>query len=94
VAIRAKDAPIAVDLGRQLELFDEALAAPERTRADALLRNDRLRRSNGARASLTLGEAARIMREAVKDKSYRSTPVGPRGRPLHPLVPQRVRRHQ
>jgi integrase len=25
---------------------------------------------------LTLGEAARIMREAVKDKSYRSTPVG------------------
>jgi integrase/recombinase XerC len=26
--------------------------------------------------SLTLGEAARIMREAVKDKSYRSTPVG------------------
>jgi integrase len=28
------------------------------------------------RARLTLGEAARIMREAVKDKSYRSTPVG------------------
>ena len=27
-------------------------------------------------ARLTLGEAARIMREAVKDKSYRSTPVG------------------
>src|SRR5829696_2730794 len=25
---------------------------------------------------LTLGEAARIMREAVKDKSYRATPVG------------------
>ena len=25
---------------------------------------------------LTLGDAARIMREAVKDKSYRSTPVG------------------
>jgi len=29
-----------------------------------------------AKVSLTLGEAARIMREAVKDKSYRSTPVG------------------
>ncbi len=28
------------------------------------------------RARLTLGDAARIMREAVKDKSYRSTPVG------------------
>jgi hypothetical protein len=25
---------------------------------------------------LTLGEAARIIREAVKDKSYRSTPLG------------------
>jgi len=33
-------------------------------------------RRNGRRACLTLGEAARIMREAVKDKSYRSTPVG------------------
>jgi len=28
------------------------------------------------RTRLTLGDAARIMREAVKDKSYRSTPVG------------------
>src|SRR5437763_9885588 len=28
------------------------------------------------RARLTLGEAARIIREAVKDKSYRSTPLG------------------
>jgi integrase len=27
-------------------------------------------------ADLTLGEAARMMREAVKDKSYRSTPLG------------------
>jgi integrase len=30
------------------------------------------------RARLTLGEAARIIREAVKDKSYRSTPLGQR----------------
>jgi hypothetical protein len=29
-----------------------------------------------SRARLTLAQAARIMREAVKDKSYRSTPVG------------------
>ena len=28
------------------------------------------------RAWLTLGEAARIIREAVKDKSYRATPLG------------------
>jgi hypothetical protein len=28
------------------------------------------------RRRLTLGEAARIIREAVKDKSYRSTPLG------------------
>jgi integrase len=38
----------------------------QRTRSDSIVR----------RARLTLGEAARIMREAVKDKSYRSTPVG------------------
>jgi hypothetical protein len=29
-----------------------------------------------ARRSLTLGEAARIIREAVKDKSYRKTSLG------------------
>jgi hypothetical protein len=34
------------------------------------------RRSNGHHARLTLGEAARIIREAVKDKSYRSTSLG------------------
>src|SRR6516164_3064322 len=33
------------------------------------------RPSAGVR-SLTLGEAARIIREAVKDKSYRKTPLG------------------
>jgi hypothetical protein len=32
--------------------------------------------SNGHHAGLTLGEAARIIREAVKDKSYRKTPLG------------------
>ncbi len=32
--------------------------------------------SNGRSARLTLGEAARIIRESVKDKSYRKTPLG------------------
>jgi hypothetical protein len=76
VAIRAKEAPTAVDLGRQLELLNEALGAPEPARADLLVPNDSVRRSNDGRARMTLAEAARIMREAVKDKSYRSTPVG------------------
>jgi integrase len=68
--------PIAVDSGRQLELFDEAPAAPQRVQSDLIVLNESSRRSNGGRARLTLAEAARIMREAVKDKSYRSTPVG------------------
>lgn len=38
--------------------------------------SDTSRRSNGGRARLTLGEAARIIREAVKDKSNRSTALG------------------
>jgi hypothetical protein len=38
--------------------------------------NGSAHRSNGRRPSLTLGEAARIIREAVKDKSYRKTPLG------------------
>ena len=31
---------------------------------------------HAGRVRLTLGDAARIIREAVKDKSYRATPVG------------------
>jgi integrase len=59
----------------QLALFGDvpAVGAPPRTE---LSDRDNSRCSNGYAASLTLGEAARIMREAVKDKSYRSTPVG------------------
>jgi hypothetical protein len=76
VAIRVKEARIAVDSGRQPELFNGALAAPEPERADPLVPNDGSRRPNGRGACLTLGEAARIIREAVKDKSYRSTPLG------------------
>jgi hypothetical protein len=60
--------------GHQLALFGAAPAVAARARADPV--NGDGPRSNGRRASLTLGEAARIIREAVKDKSYRSTPLG------------------
>jgi hypothetical protein len=43
-------------------------------------------------SQLTLAEAAQMMRAAVKDKSYRATPVGLLVGPLSPLVPQRVGR--
>ncbi len=76
MAIRAKEARTEFDPGRQLELFDEAVGAPEHARADPLVPSDTSRRSNGGHARLTLGEAARIIREAVKDKSYRKTPLG------------------
>jgi hypothetical protein len=66
--------PPAIDSGRQLELFNEAPAAAQRAQADLIVLN-KSRRSSG-QARLTLAEAARIMREAVKDKSYRATPVG------------------
>ena len=60
----------------QLALFGDlpAVAAPART--ERSVDGDGSRRSNGHAASLTLGEAARIIREAVKDKSYRETPLG------------------
>jgi integrase/recombinase XerD len=76
VAVRVNETPTEVEPGRQLELFDEALVASQRIPADLLVPNDGSRRSNGGRARLTLGEAARIIREAVKDKSYRKTPLG------------------
>lgn len=76
MAIRAKEAPIAAEPGCQLALFSEPLATPERVPVDSPAPGDGSRRSNGRRASLTLGEAARIIREAVKDKSYRKTPLG------------------
>ncbi len=76
MAVHGNGAPIAIDPDGQLALFDEALVAPERAPADPPVPSYRSRRSNGAHARLTLGEAARIMREAVKDKSNRSTPIG------------------
>ena len=53
-----------------LELPAEPVAAVPR----APLRQ--VRSPAAQRQSLTLGEAARIIREAVKDKSYRKTPLG------------------
>jgi integrase len=76
VAIRAEEPAVAIDSGHQLELFDAAPAAPQGAQVDLIVVKEKSRRSNGGRAGLTLAEAARIMREAVKDKSYRSTPVG------------------
>jgi integrase/recombinase XerD len=60
----------------QLALFGDvpAVAAPAWT--EQSVDGNGPRRSNGRAASLTLGEAARIIRQAVKDKSYRSTPLG------------------
>lgn len=52
------------ELERQLPLFGDARAVDD----------NGLGLSN--RARLTLGEAARIIREAVKDKSYRATSLG------------------
>jgi hypothetical protein len=76
MAIRSKEGRPTLDPGRQLELFDEAVPPPERARGDPSVTIDGPHRSNGGRARLTLGEAARIIREAVKDKSYRKTPLG------------------
>jgi integrase/recombinase XerD len=76
VAAQPQQARTEVDALRQLELFEQASNAPEQRAAGEVVRLDRARRSDGQRPHLTLGEAARIIREAVKDKSYRKTPLG------------------
>src|SRR6266545_5369788 len=60
----------------QLALFGDVPAVAASARTEPAVDGDGSRRSKGRHASLTLGEAARIIREAVRDKSYRSTPVG------------------
>jgi integrase len=72
VATLAREARTEIHSDRQLALFDVL----ERGRSDAIVPTDTSPRANCGQRCLTLGEAARIMREAVKDKSYRSTPVG------------------
>lgn len=69
MATPAREARIEVDPEGQLALFD----VPERGLSDGTNASPP---ANGGQPSLTLGEAARIIREAVKDKSYRSTPIG------------------
>ena len=67
-----REARIEADPFGQLALFD----VPERVRTDSIVPLGTSPYSSGGPAHLTLGEAARIIREAVKDKSYRSTPIG------------------
>src|SRR5829696_1146414 len=61
---------------RQLELFGDAVAASGPDQSKVLASKETSHRANGWLLRLTLGEAARIIREAVKDKSYRSTSLG------------------
>jgi len=75
VAVAGDNARTDVDSG-ELALFNDALQAPQRGAGDSSFPCDGPHRSNGGRARLTLGEAARIIREAVKNKSYRKTPLG------------------
>jgi hypothetical protein len=72
MATRAGEARVAIGMGSQLALFDTL----ERASADTTFAYDTWSPSNDGHAGLTLGQAARIIREAVKDKSYRSTPLG------------------
>jgi hypothetical protein len=76
VAARPQHARTEAEDERQLELFGKEPAAPEERVRGQLVRIDQPRRSNDRHARLTLGEAARIIREAVKDKSYRKTSLG------------------
>ncbi len=76
VAAQPQEARTEVDAVRQLELFEQAREAPVQHAAGEVVRLDRVRRSDCQRRRLTLGETARIIREAVKDKSYRKTPLG------------------
>ena len=55
--MRANRAPVEVDSARQLELFDEALAEPERARAELPVAGDRLRRSNADLEALPIEPA-------------------------------------
>ena len=73
---RNVDVPVELDAGHQLALFGDVPAASALARAEPSVDGEGSRRSNGHYARLTLGEAARIIREAVKDKSYRSTSLG------------------
>jgi integrase len=74
MATPAREARITGDPSSQLVLFD--VAEPAAALIESIAAADTSAHRNGGQPTLTLGEAARIIREAVKDKSYRSTPVG------------------
>jgi integrase/recombinase XerD len=76
VAKRTDDVRVELDAAHQLALFGDVPTASAPARAESSVDGDSPCRSNGHHARLTLGEAARIIREAVKDKSYRKTPLG------------------
>jgi integrase/recombinase XerC len=76
VTSRPDDVTLELDAGHQLALFGNVPATSALARADPSVDGEGSHRSNGNHARLTLGEAARIIREAVKDKSYRSTSLG------------------
>jgi hypothetical protein len=76
VTNRPEDVTLELDAGPQLALFGNVRATSALARADPSVDGEGSHRSNGRHPRLTLGEAARIIREAVKDKSYRSTSLG------------------
>jgi hypothetical protein len=76
VAKRTDDVRVELDAAHQLALFGDVPTASAPARAESSVDGESPCRSNGHHARLTLGEAARIIREAVKDKSYRKTPLG------------------
>ena len=61
--------PAFAQLALELSAIETPLAPRDR-------RPKRSRAMSHGAGRLTLGEAARVIREAVKDKSYRTTPLG------------------
>jgi len=67
---------VELDPVHQFALFGDVPAASALARSESSVDGERSRRSDGHHARLTRGEAARIIREVVKDKSSRKTPLG------------------
>jgi integrase/recombinase XerC len=72
MAAEPQRASTGAEASRQLELFAQG---PPIT-GQVVWIDQPSQHSKGRDPPLTLGEAARIIREAVKDKSYRATPLG------------------
>jgi integrase/recombinase XerD len=76
VANRTDYGRVELDQSGQLALFCHVPAVAASARVETRVTREGSWRPGSQPASLTLGEAARIIREAVKDKSYRETPLG------------------